>query len=74
MYVPITSEVTIHTGTVLKEVATGQRFHVSRRLKNNPEVWSDDPWEIIKISEIDPERKAIGYIELTEKYLMEAEE
>lgn len=74
MFVPITSEISIGTGMVLKEIATGHLFKVSRRLKNNSEVWGDDPWELLEIMGTDPERKTIAYLELSEKYLAEVEE
>lgn len=74
MFVPITSEVTIGTGTVLKEIATGHLFKVSRRLKDGNDVWGDDPWELLEIMGSDPERKTIAYLELTEKYFIEVEE
>jgi hypothetical protein len=74
MFVPITSEVTLETGTVLKEIATGRLFNVSRRLKNGADVWGDDPWELLEIMGNDPERKTVAYLELTEKYLAEAED
>jgi hypothetical protein len=39
MFVPITSEVTIGTGLVLKEIATGQLFEVGSKLKDVAETW-----------------------------------
>lgn len=74
MFIPITSEITLSTGMVLKEIATGHLFKVSRRLKNNSEVWADDPWELLEIMGTDPQRKTIAYIELSEKYHAEVEE
>lgn len=73
MFVPITSEITLGTGTVLKEIATNHLFKVNRRLKNDQEVWSDDPFELLEIMGTDPERKTVAYLELTEKYLAEVE-
>lgn len=74
MFVPITSEITIGTGTVLKEIATSHLFTVSRRLKNDSEVWGDDPWELLEIIGTDPQRKTIAYGELSEKFLAQVEE
>jgi hypothetical protein len=74
MFVPITSEVTIESGMVLKEIATDHLFKVGRRLKNGTETWGDDPWELLEIMGDDPERKTIAYLELTEKYLAEVED
>lgn len=73
MFVPITSEITLGTGTVLKEIATNHLFKVNRRLKNDQEVWGDDPFELLEIMGADPERKTVAYLELTEKYLAEVE-
>lgn len=73
MFVPITSEINIGTGMVLKEIATDHLFKVNRRLKNDTEVWGDDPWELLEIMGTDPQRKTVAYHELTEKYLAELE-
>lgn len=73
MFVPITSEITLGTGTVLKEIKTDRLFQLARRLKDGDGVWGDDPWELLEIMGTDPERKAVAYHELTEKYLAEVE-
>ncbi len=73
MFVPITSEITIETGMVLKEIATGHLFEVGTRLNNREEIWGDDPWELTEIDPGDHERKAVGYLELTEKFFAEVE-
>ena len=39
MFAPITSEVTIRTGLVLKEIATDQLFEVGSKLKDVAEAW-----------------------------------
>jgi hypothetical protein len=77
MFVPITSEVTIETGMVLKEIATGHLFEVGERLKQGEEVWGDDPWEITEIAPgKDKPRTALSlrYEELAMKYLAEVED
>jgi len=74
MFVPITSEITLGTGTVLREIATDHLFKVSRRLKDGSDAWGDDPYELLEINGNDPERKTITYQELSEKYLAEVEE
>jgi hypothetical protein len=74
MFVPITSEITIETGMVLKEIASDRLFEVGTRLKNDSEVWADDPWELNEIESGERERKAIAYQELTQKYLAEVED
>jgi hypothetical protein len=76
MFVPITSEVTIETGMVLKEIATGHLFEVGARLNNREETWGDDPWELTEINpgNREPTAVAMGYLELTEKFLAEVED
>jgi hypothetical protein len=77
MFVPITSEVTISKGMVLKEIATDRLFEVGRRLSVKEEVLGDDPWELIEIAPGDPERTAIeslSYQELAMKYLADVED
>jgi hypothetical protein len=76
MFVPITSEVTITTGMVLKEIATGRLFEVGERLSTKEEVWGDDSWELMEITDGNPGRTALAlpYQELAMKYLAEVEE
>lgn len=74
MFVPITSEVTIEKGSVVKEIATGRLFEVGNRLKSGTDVWGDDPWEIREITPGNNSVKAIGYLELAEKYHAEVED
>jgi hypothetical protein len=74
MFVPITSEINIETGMVLKEIATGRLFEVGTRLKNDSEVWGDDPWELNEIASGERAQTAVAYQELTEKYLAEVED
>ena len=76
MFVPITSEITIETGMVLKEIATGRFFEVGERLKRGEEVWGDDPWEITEIAPGKNDRTALAlkYEVLAMKYLAEVED
>jgi len=75
MFVPITSEVTIDTGMVLKEIATERLFEVGQRLSDKEEVWGDDPWELTEITPGNLSRTAIAlaYEELARKYFAEVE-
>ena len=75
MFVPITSEVTIDTGMVLKEIATERLFEVGRRLSDKEEVWGDDPCELTEIAPGNLGRTAIAlpYQELARKYFAEVE-
>lgn len=45
MFEPITSEVTLHTGQVLKEIATDVLFKVGMKLRDGT-----DAWEIIEVA------------------------
>lgn len=76
MFVPITSEVTITTGMVLKEIATGRLFEVGERLSENSEVWGDDSWELTEVTPGNSGQTALAlhYQELAMKYLAEVEE
>jgi len=76
MFVPITSEVTINTGMVLKEIATDRLFEIGHRLSSNEEVWGDDSWELTEIDPGSPTRTAIAlpYQDLAMKYLAEVED
>lgn len=76
MFVPITSEVTIETGMVLKEIATSQLFEVGTRLKNAEEGSGEEPWEITETGSGNPERKtlALPYQQLAMKYFAEVDD
>ncbi|HEX5168112.1 MAG TPA: hypothetical protein VFW11_02990 [Cyclobacteriaceae bacterium] len=76
MFVPITSEITIERGMVLKEIATGHLFEVGARLNNSEETWGDDPWELTEIhsGNHEPTVVALGYLELAEKFFAEVED
>jgi hypothetical protein len=76
MFVPITSEVTITTGMVLKEIATDRLFEIGHRLSGKEEVWGDDSWELTEIGSGNPARTAIAlpYQDLAMKYLAEVED
>jgi hypothetical protein len=73
MFVPITSEVTINKGMVLKEIATGRLFEVSRRLSEKAEVLGDDPWALYELDAGNraPTAVALPYQVLAMKYLAE---
>ena len=76
MFIPITSEVNIETGMVLKEIATGQLFEVGARLHDREEVLGDDPWELIEIAPGNLERTvlAVSYETLARKFFAEVED
>ncbi len=46
MFEPITSEITLSTGLVLKEIATGQLFEVGVRANDGT-----DTWQLIEITD-----------------------
>jgi hypothetical protein len=75
MFVPITSEVTINKGMVLKEIATDRLFEVGRRLSDVEEIWGDDPWELTEIDPGNPTRTiSLPYQALAMKYFAEVED
>jgi hypothetical protein len=75
MFVPITSEVTINTGMVLKEIATDRLFEVGQRLSDKEEVWGDDPWELTEITPGNLRTAiALPYQILAQKYFAEVED
>jgi hypothetical protein len=76
MFVPITSEVTINKGMVLKEIATKRLYEVGERLSDNEEVWGDDSWELTEITpgHYGQTALALPYQELAMKYLAEVED
>jgi hypothetical protein len=75
MYVPITSEITIETGLVLREISTDRLFEVTERLKSGPEVSGEDRWRITPMG-TGPDRspRVMARQELSEKYFAELEE
>ena len=76
MFIPITSEVNIEKGMVLKEIATGRLFEVGSRLNNREDVLGDDPWEITEIAPGNHDRTslALGYEALTRKFFAEVDD
>lgn len=68
MFVPITSEITLSQGMLLKEIATGRLFEIGTRLKGDADVWGDDPLEIREAVGATRDSRAVGYNELAEKY------
>jgi hypothetical protein len=75
MYVPITSEVTIKTGMVLRRIATNELYKVSERLGQTKEVSGQDAW---KITPIAPDPYPMDIVlprqELSEKYFAEVDD
>jgi hypothetical protein len=77
MFVPVTSEVTIKSGMVLKEISTDELFEVSERLSDRTtEVWGEDTWAINKVASRDLNRAPLELTrqELAMKYLAEVDE
>jgi len=76
MFVPITSEINIGTGTVLKEIATDRLFEVNERLPMGSEVWGEDMWRITENVPADLRQTTLTLSrqQLSEKYFAEVEE
>jgi hypothetical protein len=75
MYVPITSEVTLGTGTVLREISTGQLFEVGERLKHGAEVSGEDEWTITPVGDPEAQRSPVilSRQELAQKFFADDE-
>ncbi len=75
MYVPITSEVTIKTGMVLRKIATNELYKVSERLGQTKEVSGQDAWRITPVmADPYPMDIILPRQELSEKYFAEVED
>ena len=76
MYVPITSEVTLGTGTVLREISTGRLFEVGERLKHGAEVSGEDEWTITPVGDPKALRSPVTLSrqELAQKYFADDED
>ncbi|MBT1686928.1 hypothetical protein [Dawidia soli] len=76
MDAPITSEINIETGLVLKEIATGKLFVVGERLKFGTDVAGEDTWRIIPANAASADRSPLVLTrnELSERYFAEIEE
>jgi hypothetical protein len=75
MDAPITSEIDIETGLVLKEIATGQLFVVGERVKHGHEVAGEDVWNITPAGDrTNQSLRVLSRNELSEKYFAEVED
>jgi hypothetical protein len=75
MYTPITSEITIEIGTVLREISTGRLFLVTERLKPETDVSGEDIWRITsKVRESFDNEVVLTRQQLSEKYFAEVGE
>ena len=76
MYVPITSEITLGTGTVLREISTGQLFEVGERLKHGGEISGEDEWMITPVGADSSQRPPVilSRQQLSQKYFADDEE
>lgn len=71
MFAPITSEITLGTGTILQEIATDKLFEVGVRLKN-----VGDTWEITEIAPHNSTKIAMALTrqELSMKFMAQVED
>lgn len=76
MFVPITSQVNIEPGMVLKEIASGHLYEVRERLKTDSEVSGEVTWEISEIAPGSHAQTALAlpYLELAAKYDIQVED
>lgn len=75
-YVPITSEIILGTGMVLREIATNRLFTIEERVKRSQEVSGEDIWRIEPMDTVTFDRMPLDLPrqELAEKYFAEVEE
>lgn len=59
MYAPITSEVILERGLVLKEIATEQQFRVAERVVPDAPVAGEEAWRLEPIGPDGAVRKAL---------------
>jgi hypothetical protein len=72
MYVPITSEITIEIGTVLREISTDRIFQVAERVHHGAEVSGDDTWKITPADTGSVDRALqVTRVQLAQKYFAE---
>jgi hypothetical protein len=71
MYAPITSDIVINIGTVLREISTGQLFTAVERLLGDHDTSGEDIWRLVPMD--NPERSSIikSRNELSEKFFAE---
>ena len=71
MYAPITSDIVINIGTVLREISTGQLFTAVERLLGEHDISGEDIWRLVPMD--NPERPAIikSRNELSENFFAE---
>jgi hypothetical protein len=76
MDAPITSEIDIEPGMILKEIATGKLFAVGERLKFGTEVAGEEAWRIIPANTASADRSPLTLTrnELSEKYFAAIED
>lgn len=76
MDAPITSEINIEIGMVLKEIATGQLFVVGERLKFGTDVAGEDTWKITPAgsTSLNTSHRMLTRNELSERYFAELED
>ena len=73
MYIPITSEITLGIGTMVREISTGYLFTVAERVEHNENVLGEDTWQLAPVGAENPHRKPIVLTrqELSEKFFAE---
>lgn len=71
MFAPITSEITLGTGSILQEINTGKLFEVGVRLKNGA-----DKWEVTEIAPKNSDKVAMALTrqELSMKFLAQVDD
>ncbi len=74
MHAPITSEINIEPGLLLREIATDQLFTIEGRLRSTLEVTGEDVWRIVPVDNLSRSPVVMSRQELSEKYFVEIDE
>jgi len=76
MEAPITSEITIRTGMVLKEIATNKLFRITERLSYRTETPGEDSWRLMSLDQGGDYRAPLILTrrQLAEKYFVEVDQ
>jgi len=71
MYAPITSDIVINIGTVLRQISTGQLFTAVERLQGDHDTSGEDIWRLVAMDNPQGSFITISRTELSEKFFAE---
>jgi hypothetical protein len=71
MYAPITSDIVINIGTVLRQISTGQLFTAVERLLGDHDISGEDIWRLVPLDNPGGSSITMSRTELSEKFFAE---